>query len=187
MVGLLVHFFYFWPNGRPEPQETTVTEMTHNPLLERLTGVVGPALAPLGVSLWGLEFASAGSRMVLRVYIDTETGVDVGACARVSRALGAVLDAEDVMPGPYVLEVSSPGLERRFFSAGQMAAYQGQEVDIRLHEPQDGRRHFRGQLSGVEGDDVHVTEGDKSFRVPFGRIKAAHLVHQFPEPGVKGA
>ena len=63
----------------------------------------------MGVSLWGVEFASAGSRMVVRAYIDAEDGVSIDKCARVSRALGAVFDAEDVLPGAYVLEVSSPG------------------------------------------------------------------------------
>jgi len=75
--------------------------MTSSPLIERLTGIIGPALEPLGVTLWGMEFASAGSRMVVRVYIDAEDGgVNIDACARVNRTLGVVFDAEDTLPGP---------------------------------------------------------------------------------------
>ena len=162
--------------------------MTRSPLLERIAGIVAPALEPMGVALWGVEFASAGSRMVVRIYIDAaEDGVSIDQCAKVSRALGAVFDAEDVLPGAYVLEVSSPGLERRFFSAGQMAAYVGQLVDVRLFEPQDGRRHLRGALAGVEGEDILVDEAGKVTRVAFGRLKGAHLVHEFPDTGIKGA
>jgi len=160
--------------------------MTRTPLLERLAGIVAPALEPLGVQLWGMEFASAGSRMVVRIYIDAEEGVSIAACAKVSRSLGAVFDAEDVLPGAYVLEVSSPGLERRFFSAAQMAAYVGQVVDVRLHEPQDGRRHLRGRLAAVEGEAIHVDEAGKITSVAFDRLKSAHLVHEFPDTGLKG-
>ncbi|HWR04747.1 MAG TPA: ribosome maturation factor RimP [Humidesulfovibrio sp.] len=161
--------------------------MTRSPLIERIAAAVGPALEPLGVQLWGIEFASAGSRMVVRIYIDAEDGVSIGACAKVSRSLGAVFDAEDVLPGAYVLEVSSPGLERRFFSAAQMAAYAGQQVDVRLHEPQDGRRHLRGILSGVEGEDILIDEAGKVTRVAFDRLKGAHLVHEFPDTGIKAS
>ena len=66
----------------------------------------------------------------------------------------SLLDAEDVVPGAYVLEVSSPGLERRFFSPGQMSGYLGQVVDVRLTLPQEGRRHLRGLLAGVEGPKI---------------------------------
>ncbi|MDR3641475.1 MAG: ribosome maturation factor RimP [Humidesulfovibrio sp.] len=158
--------------------------MTRSPLIERLTGIISPALEPLGVTLWGVEFASAGSRMVVRVFIDAEDGVSIAACTRVSRALGAVFDAEDALPGAYVLEVSSPGLERRFFSAAQMAAYAGQAVDVRLFEPQDGRRHLRGALVAIEGEDIIIDEAGVVTRVAFDRLKGAHLVHEFPEVGL---
>lgn len=160
--------------------------MTRTPLLERIAGIIGPALEPLGVSLWGVEFASAGSRMVVRVYIDAEDGVSIDRCARVSRALGAVFDAEDVLPGAYVLEVSSPGLERRFFSAAQMTAYVGCKVDVRLYEPQDGRRHLRGLLAEAGDDAIAVDEAGVVTRVVFDRVKTAHLVHEFPDTGLKG-
>ncbi|OIO05078.1 MAG: hypothetical protein AUJ49_01800 [Desulfovibrionaceae bacterium CG1_02_65_16] len=160
--------------------------MTRSPLIERLAGIIGPALEPLSVTLWGVELASAGSRMVVRVYIDDagDGSVSIDVCARASRALGAVFDAEDVLPGAYVLEVSSPGLERRFFSAAQMAAYVGRVVDVRLFEPQDGRRHLRGTLAEVKDELIGVDEEGVTTRVAFDRVKTAHLVHEFPEVGL---
>ncbi len=178
--------------------------MTKTPLAQRLTDIIAPAVATLGLALWGVEIASAGSRMLLRVYIDapeglpelepgepneteeisetgeTATGVTVDHCARVSRHLGALFDAEDIIPGAYVLEVSSPGLERRFFSPQQLAAYLGREVEVRLNLPQDGRRKLRGRLSRVEGDTLTVAEDKGEVSVRWELVKQAHLVHEFP-------
>lgn len=181
--------------------------MTRTPLSERLTGIIGPALSTLGVELWGLEFASAGNRMVVRVYIDApaaadsgdlsepmgedgieagldeqeqRTGVTIAMCAKASRHLGTVLEAEDAVPGAYVLEVSSPGLERRFFAPGQLAAYLGRTVDIRLHQAQDTRRHFRGLLAESGPDFLVVDESGVRTRVLWAHVKTAHLVHEFP-------
>jgi len=193
--------------------------MTKTPLAERLTGIIGPAVSTLGVELWGVEFASAGNRMVVRVYIDApggaaescapaaadvdadvdanveanaETGADdaalherplgvtIATCAQVSRHLGTVLEAEDAVPGAYVLEVSSPGLERRFFAPEQLPAYLGRIVDVRLHQAQDTRRHFRGLLAESGPDFLVVDESGVLTRVLWPHVKTAHLVHEFP-------
>ena len=160
--------------------------MTTTPLLERLTGIIRPAVASLDLTLWGIEIASASGRMLLRIFIDAEGGVTIDSCTRVSRHIGAVFDAEDTLPGAYVLEVSSPGLERRFFAPEQMLAYVGQVVDVRLNMPQDGRRHLRGVLTAVEGQDIVVTEEKESIRVTWERIKGVHLVHEFPGAAPQG-
>ena len=184
--------------------------MTRTPLTERLTGIIAPAVRTLGVELWGVELASAGSRMVVRIYIDAPQGepgappqggltgeasgddqapgqtpgvtpgVTIDTCARVSRHLGTVLEAEDAVPGAYVLEVSSPGLERRFFAPEQLTAYLGRTVDVRLHQPQDGRRHLRGVLSEAGAEHLVVDEDGARLRVEWPQVKTAHLVHEFP-------
>ncbi|MBU1229172.1 MAG: ribosome maturation factor RimP [Proteobacteria bacterium] len=171
--------------------------MTKAPLVDRLTGIIRSAVDTLGVRLWGVELASAGSRMVVRVYIDAladgtvlaegelaaeerPAGVTIAACAKVSRHLGALLDAEDAVPGAYVLEVSSPGLERRFFAPEQLEAYLGRTIDVRLNQPQDGRRHLRGLLAEAGTGDFVVDEDGVRTRVAWPQVKSAHLVHVFP-------
>jgi len=176
--------------------------MTKAPLVERLTGLIAPALGPLGVSLWGVELASAGGRMVVRIYVDAQAeplapappedpageaaagasaqGVTIAACAKVSRHLGALLDAEDAVPGAYVLEVSSPGLERRFFNPEQLRAYLGRTVDVRLIQAQDSRRHLRGVLTEVGAEELVLDEAGRLTRVKWEQVKTAHLVHAFP-------
>lgn len=147
---------------------------------EQVTDIAAPLAASLGISLWGVEFAPGG-RSVLRVFVEDqntpsgsgdsgvapdsgEGGVDVSPhsvtieqCAELSRLLGLALDVEDILPGAYVLEVSSPGLERTFFSASQLAGSLGRTVEVAYADPPDGypgRRKFRGVLEGVDSQTV---------------------------------
>jgi ribosome maturation factor RimP len=96
---------------------------------------------------------------------------------------------EDVVHGSYVLEVSSPGLERPFFSPGQMEAFTGQEVDVQLETPLPGfgtRRKFRGPLQEVAGDVLRVEVDGQVAELPWDRVKKAKLVHRFEEPAKPG-
>jgi ribosome maturation factor RimP len=157
-----------------------------------------PFLAAEGLVPWGIELSSAGHRELLRIFIDLspeakaardqaerEAGVTVDHCAAVSRHAGYLLDVEDVMPGPYVLEVSSPGIERRFFTPGQLAGHVGREIEVTLLSPRAGRRRFRGILTGAAGESFTMTAdpGPKQTAVDFAwnDVKKARLVHRFPD------
>lgn len=122
--------------------------MTQPPLAAALADLAAPLAASLGLELWGIELAFGG-RGLVRVFVENENGVSVDQCAELSRLLALSLDVEDIIPGAYVLEVSSPGLERAFFTESQLARAVGQRVEIILHEPRPawpGRRKFRGLL-----------------------------------------
>ena len=164
-------------------------------LIEQL---LTPFLAAEGLIPWGIELSSAGHRELLRIFIDLspearaarghadrEAGVTVDHCAAVSRHAGYLLDVEDVMPGPYLLEVSSPGIERRFFTPGQLAGYIGREIEVTLVLPRAGRRRFRGILTGAAGEAFTMTAdpGPKQTAVDFAwdDVKKARLVHRFPD------
>ncbi len=187
--------------------------MSKDSTQEKLAGTVRataePVAASLGLSLWGVEFVGGG-RTVVRIYVDrapdgvgglaagdgmgVQDGVSVDQCAELSRLVGLALDVEDVMPGAWVLEVSSPGFERVFFSASQMLPYVGRDVDVMLADPHPdfpGRRRFKGPLRAVEGDEftvevlqAPVPGGEPrpvQARLCWGMVKKAHLVHVFPE------
>ena len=85
---------------------------------EKLRDLLAPTVEAQGFELWGLEHHSQGRHSLLRLYIDAEAGVDVDDCARVSEHVGALLDVEEPISGDYVLEVSSPGVDRRLFRRG---------------------------------------------------------------------
>ncbi len=145
--------------------------------LERLTAVLGPVIETLGCQLWGVELAGPTRQPILRLFIDSEAGIGLEDCERVSRQVSVVLEVEDPVPGEYVLEVSSPGSDRRLFSTEQCEQYVGRQVRVRTAELVSGRKNFSGELIAVaDGDLVIRTGGDDEYVVPFAVIEKARLV-----------
>jgi ribosome maturation factor RimP len=135
----------------------------------------------MGLTLWGIEHTGEGGRPVVRVYIEAGDGVTVDNCAQVSRALSVALDVEDMIPGRYVLEVSSPGLERLFFDPAQMVPYVGQAVDVTLEEAHEGRRHFKGELESVRGEEFTLLTEDGLVTLSWNSTKKARLCFEPPQ------
>jgi len=144
-----------------------------------LTDMIRPEVENLGYVFWGLSSPASGKKRVVRIYIDGEKGVDIDQCAQVSRQVGLMLEVEDVIPGAFTLEVSSPGLERPFFRPGQLADYIGRKVDLNLHEAIGDRKRFKGELTGVEGDTVTLNVDGDALDFDWLAIKKAKLVHEF--------
>ncbi|MCW8826323.1 MAG: ribosome maturation factor RimP [Gammaproteobacteria bacterium] len=143
----------------------------------RLEQMIKPAIDALGFELVGVEQLSQGRHSMLRIYIDHEDGITVDNCANVSRQVSAVLDVEDPIHGEYTLEVSSPGVERPLFTLEQFAKFIGQQVDVRLHMPVEGRRHFKGELLSVENDELTIELGeDESLTCSMDDIDRAKLI-----------
>jgi|TARA_R100001509_G_scaffold143905_1_gene99990 ribosome maturation factor RimP len=142
---------------------------------EELQTLLEPSVTALGYQLWGVEFLSQGKHSVLRLYIDAEKGVTVDDCARVSEQVSGVLDVEDPIAGEYTLEVSSPGVDRLLFRLEQYPAYVGELLEVRLRRPFEGRRNFKGELKGIEGEDVVVQVDDHEYLLPGGAIEKARV------------
>jgi len=141
---------------------------------ERLIELLEPAVAALGFELADID-AYFGRRGLLRLFIDREGGVTVDDCQRVSEQVGALLDVEDPLPGRYVLEVSSPGFDRRLRTLAHFERFSGEQARIELKDARDGRRNFSGKLAGVEGSVV-LLEGDgEVWRLPLSDIAVARL------------
>ena len=105
---------------------------------EQIEEMIEPVVNGLGCQLWGIEKLSQGKYSVLKIYIESEKGIDVDDCARVSRQVSALLDVEDPFKGNYTLEVSSPGLDRRLFKLNQFDSYKGAQVKLSLRRPYEG-------------------------------------------------
>ena len=143
---------------------------------QELEALLMPTVRALGCEIWGLEYRPRGHNSTLNLYIDSAEGVTIDDCERVSRQVSALLDVEDPIIHSYRLEVSSPGVDRVLFRREQYVANVGEQVDVRLAFPFDGRRRFAGRLAGLEGDDVVVQVEDHEILLPFEQIQRARVV-----------
>jgi ribosome maturation factor RimP len=138
--------------------------------------LIEPAVAALGYELVGAEYLSQGRHSLLRIYIDSEDGITLEDCERVSHQVSGILDVEEVMHGHYSLEVSSPGLDRPLFTLNHFKRFIGKQAKIKLATPIDGRRKFNGVIRAV-GDNQVVLEMDaEEIELPFDAIEKANLV-----------
>ncbi|HUQ51723.1 MAG TPA: ribosome maturation factor RimP [Gammaproteobacteria bacterium] len=141
---------------------------------EGLLAILEPAVTAMGFELADID-AYFGRRGLLRLYIDRAGGVTVDDCQRVSEQVGALLDVEDPLPGSYVLEVSSPGFDRRLRTLAHFERFGGEQVKVELKDAREGRRNFKGRLVGVEGSEVLLEVDGELTRLPFGDIAVARL------------
>ena len=148
-------------------------------VIERLRRLLEPGVRAVGFELVDVELAGAGHQAVLRVYIDGPAGVTVDDCADVSHQLSAILDVEDPLPGSYTLEVSSPGLDRPLVRPADFERQLGETVKVRMREPIDGRRNFKGRLLSVGGDHIVIEVNDKHQDLAFSGMEKARLVPKF--------
>lgn len=127
----------------------------------------------------GAQYGQTESGATLRVFIDHADGITVDDCAAVSEQLSAVLDVEEPISGHYVLEVSSPGMDRPLFEEADFAAQVGQVVKIKTGVPVLGRRRFKGELREV-ADGVALVEVDgEPYELPIHDIDEANVVPVF--------
>jgi ribosome maturation factor RimP len=114
---------------------------------DRVRGIADRIAASSGLEVVDIEFRGAGKARMLRVFLDKPAGVTHEDCANFSREFGTILDVEDAVPGAtYVLEVSSPGLDRKLTRAADYERFTGSLVKLMTREPVNGNRHFEGRL-----------------------------------------
>ena len=122
----------------------------------RLAEIITPVIEDMGFELVRVRLMS-GKSTILQVMADRpDGGIEVDECAKISQAIGAVLDVEDPILDEYALEVSSPGIDRPLTRLKDFDAFEGYEAKIETTELIDGRRRFKGELAGVEEDEVLI-------------------------------
>ncbi len=144
-----------------------------------LRQLIEPGVKALGFDLVDVELAGSGFRSTLRVYIDSPRGVTVDDCAAVSRQLSAVLDVEDPIRESYVLEVSSPGLDRPLVTPAHFRAYVGELVKVRTAVDVGGRRNFKGRLLEAGDERIAVEVDGQRMEWTYDAIERARLVPKF--------
>ena len=155
-----------------------------------LTNIIAPAVAACDVALWGIEFAPQGRRSLLRIYIEAlpedqaqDKQVTIEDCAAVNHQVSGILEVHDPIAGEYILEVSSPGFDRAFFSDEQMRDYVGQTVSLRLiqaiGEGDKKRRKATGTLDSIDDTSLKLTATDgEQFEIAWSNIDKANLIYE---------
>ena len=141
-----------------------------------LDNLVKNTVEGLGYQVWGYEYRPHSESALLRIFIEKEGGISIEDCANVSRQLGAVLDVENIIPVAYVLEVSSPGMDRVLFTPEQYQDYIGEKIKLRTHTPIEERRNFKGYLIKTSDSIVTIKVDNQEFEIPFESIDRARLV-----------
>jgi ribosome maturation factor RimP len=152
--------------------------------LEKVREAAERVAGSLGLEIFELEW-KIGKQRLLRVYIDRlpgpqnpeALGVTHKDCERVSEQLSVILDVEDLIPGPsYVLEVSSPGLDRKLIKPADYERFFGRLAKVWVTEPIENQNYFEGRLAGYADGMVKLNVRDRELAVPFSGIKKANLV-----------
>nr|MBA2815979.1 Ribosome maturation factor RimP [Candidatus Pantoea persica] len=143
-----------------------------------MTELVSAPVKALGYELVGIKFVR-GCTSTLRIYIDSEYGINVDDCADVSHQVSAVLDVEDPITVAYNLEVSSPGLDHPLFTSEHYTRFMGEEVSLVLRMAVQNRRKWQGIIKSVDGEMVTVTVEGKDEVFALSNIQKANLVPHF--------
>ena len=134
--------------------------------LEKVQAIAERVAGSLGLEIVEIEMRGGGKSRMLRIFIDKPPGVTHEDCANLSREVSTILDVEDAVSGSYVLEVSSPGLDRKLFRPADFVRFQGSRVKLTTRTPVNGNRHFEGRLEHFESGrlTLDLTEARRKHR-----------------------
>jgi ribosome maturation factor RimP len=149
-------------------------------MIERIRELTLSIVREEGLELFHLEFKRSRYKWFLRVYLDREGGINLNDCEIVSKRLSTKLDEEDFIPYRYILEVSSPGLDRPLLSEQDYTKYKGKHVRIKTSEAIDGQRNFKGRLAnyvdGIITLEMQIKKNEvKSVLIPYHSVAKARL------------
>jgi len=143
---------------------------------EKVRGIIGPVINALDIELTDIELVKMRGKALLRVFIDKEGGVTIDDCERVSREVEAILDVEDPIPSSYVLEVSSPGLDRPLKGPGDFKRFAGRNARVVTLEPIDNQTFFIGKIAAAGDTEIELLlPQDRQVTIAYKNISKARL------------
>jgi ribosome maturation factor RimP len=150
-------------------------------ITDKIVNLIEPVLIDMGFELVGVEYISSGKHSVLRIYIDSDAGIGVDDCEKVSRQVSAIFDVEDPISSHYNLEVSSPGIERPLFKLSHYQRFLGNEIKLRLVRPINGQRKFSGSIGSVSevNNTIELMTEVGAVTLDIGMIEKANLIANF--------
>ncbi len=155
-------------------------------IAERVEALVTPHITEMGYRVWDVEYVKEGAEWYLRITLDSDKGIDIDDCEKVSRAINPIIDEADPIEDFYYLEVSSPGLERVLRKEEHFAASIGSEIEIRLFAPDENKKKsYTGKLAAFEDDTVTIDIGGETQRIPMNKISKVQTIFDFKSINMK--
>ena len=153
-------------------------------LYTKIINLISPTIEAMGFELWELKLLQQGQHSLIRIYVDSPSGIKINDCALLSEQLGAIFDLENIMKNRYTLEVSSPGMDRSLNSQQQYKKYLENKIVIKLRNGIAGQKIFKGKHLEANDLDIVLECMDKQnqltkFNFPYQNIEKANLVPNF--------
>ena len=143
---------------------------------EQIRGIARQAAEENDLEFVHAETVGANKNLTIRVFIDKNGGVTHEDCVLVSREIETILDNGDLIPSSYLLEVSSPGLERGLYSLEDFSKFVGHPAKVKTEKAVDGQKNFRGRIAGIEGEEIIFEDKTNgAVRIPYQIILKANL------------
>lgn len=149
--------------------------MRNNELISSLNELIEPIVTKCGYKLYYIEFVKEQGENFLRIYIDSEKGISLNDCEKVSRQISDMLDIEDPIPYSYYLEVSSPGIDRFLYNDEHLSMYKGSYITIKLNKLFNGSKKFKGFLKNFNDSQVTIEQEKVEIAIPREKIKSINL------------
>lgn len=147
---------------------------------DRIREIVERVANSEGMELVDVEYKGHGHASVVRIFLDKPGGVTHADCQLISRQVGAIIDVEDLIPTRYVLEVSSPGLDRKLLKESDYQRFSGKMVNLLLKVPRHGQKRYQGKLLGLEGSQVLLEmQGGETIHIKLSEVERTNLVVEF--------
>lgn len=128
---------------------------------KKVEELVLPIMQENKFELVDIEFSKEGPNWYLRIFVDKEGGITIDDCEIVSKELAVIMDEKDPIEQAYILEVSSPGIDRPLKKEEDFVKFEGEIVDIKLYKQFEGKKEFQGQLMGLADNVVTITDEDE--------------------------
>jgi len=154
-------------------------------LIETMEELTKPIITSEGLELIDVEYQKESRGWILRFYVDTPGGVTINHCSSLSRQIGDILEVKDIIPHGYILEISSPGLNRRLKREKDFISSIGKIIKVKTFEPIEQRKNFQGTLLSCEHGNIILKTDNQDAVIPLSLISKAHSIYQFPNSPAK--
>jgi ribosome maturation factor RimP len=144
-------------------------------LMEKLNELIAPIVQELNYELYHIEYIKENGEYYLRIYIDSDKGITLEDCEKVSRPISDMLDVKDPISDSYYLEVSSPGINRCLYNDNHLDKYEGYSVEVKLSKSLEGMKVLEGILKGHNDSEISLNINNEEKIIPREKIKSINL------------